>query len=61
MKRLIDVIERHGDTVGRDTDEIEKTIMLPLCYHASKEREQMRRAEYDRARVSFEPMVALDA
>ena len=41
MKRLIDVIERHGDTVGRDTDEIEKTIMLPLCYKASKEREQM--------------------
>lgn len=41
MKRLIDVIERHGDTVGRDTDEIEKTIMLPLCYRASKEREQM--------------------
>ena len=41
MKRLIDVIERHGDTVGRDTDEIEKTVMLPLCYRASKEREQM--------------------
>ena len=41
MKRLIGVIERHGDTVGRDTDEIEKTIMLPLCYKASKEREQM--------------------
>ena len=41
MKRLIDVIERHGDTVGRDTDEIEKTIMMPLCYKASKDREQM--------------------
>ena len=41
MKRLISVIERHGDTVGRDTDEIEKTIMLPLCYKASKDREQM--------------------
>jgi F420-dependent oxidoreductase-like protein len=41
MKRLIDVIERHGDTVGRDTDEIEKTIMMPLCYKASREREQM--------------------
>jgi alkanesulfonate monooxygenase SsuD/methylene tetrahydromethanopterin reductase-like flavin-dependent oxidoreductase (luciferase family) len=41
MKRLIGVIERHGDTVGRNTDEIEKTIMLPLCYKASKEREQM--------------------
>ena len=35
------VIERHGDTVGRDTDEIEKTIMMPLCYKASKERELM--------------------
>ncbi len=32
MKRLIEVIERHGDTVGRNTDEIEKTIMMPLCY-----------------------------
>ncbi|HYB90920.1 MAG TPA: TIGR03560 family F420-dependent LLM class oxidoreductase [Candidatus Binataceae bacterium] len=41
MKRLIGVIERHGDTVGRNTDEIEKTIMMPLCYRASKEREEM--------------------
>ncbi len=41
MKRLIGVIERHGDTVGRNTDEIEKTIMMPLCYRAPKEREQM--------------------
>ncbi len=41
MKRLIGVIERHGDTVGRNTDDIEKTIMLPLCYRAPKEREQM--------------------
>jgi alkanesulfonate monooxygenase SsuD/methylene tetrahydromethanopterin reductase-like flavin-dependent oxidoreductase (luciferase family) len=41
MKRLIDIIERHGDTVGRDTDEIEKTIMMPLCYKASSERAQM--------------------
>ncbi|HLX36238.1 MAG TPA: LLM class F420-dependent oxidoreductase [Candidatus Binataceae bacterium] len=41
MKRLIAVIERHGDRVGRNTDEIEKTLMLPLCYQASKEREQM--------------------
>jgi alkanesulfonate monooxygenase SsuD/methylene tetrahydromethanopterin reductase-like flavin-dependent oxidoreductase (luciferase family) len=41
MKRLIGIIERHGDTVGRNTDEIEKTIMLPLCYKASKDREQM--------------------
>ena len=41
MKRLIDVIERHGDTVGRNTDEIEKTTMMALCYKAPKEREQM--------------------
>ncbi|HLI80002.1 MAG TPA: LLM class F420-dependent oxidoreductase [Candidatus Binataceae bacterium] len=41
MKRLIAVIERHGDQVGRNTDEIEKTLMLPLCYKSSKEREQM--------------------
>ncbi len=30
MKRLIGVIERHGDTVGRNTDEIEKTLALVL-------------------------------
>ena len=41
MKRLIAVIERHGDRVGRNTDEIEKTLMLPLCYKAPKDREQM--------------------
>ncbi len=40
MKRLISVIERHGDTVGRDTDEIEKTLMLALCYKAPKQREE---------------------
>jgi F420-dependent oxidoreductase-like protein len=41
MKGLINVIKRHGDTVGRDTDEIEKTIMMALCYKASNDREQM--------------------
>jgi F420-dependent oxidoreductase-like protein len=40
IRELIGVIERHGDTVGRDTDEIEKTVMLALCYRAPKEREQ---------------------
>jgi alkanesulfonate monooxygenase SsuD/methylene tetrahydromethanopterin reductase-like flavin-dependent oxidoreductase (luciferase family) len=40
MKRLIGVIERHGDTVGRDTDEIEKTVMIGLCYKAPKQREE---------------------
>jgi alkanesulfonate monooxygenase SsuD/methylene tetrahydromethanopterin reductase-like flavin-dependent oxidoreductase (luciferase family) len=34
------VIERHGDTVGRDTDQIEKTIMMGLCYGAPAEREK---------------------
>jgi alkanesulfonate monooxygenase SsuD/methylene tetrahydromethanopterin reductase-like flavin-dependent oxidoreductase (luciferase family) len=34
------VIERHGDTVGRDTDQIEKTIMMGLTYRASAEREK---------------------
>ena len=40
MKRLIGVIERHGGTVGRNTDEIEKTLMLALCYKAPKQREE---------------------
>jgi F420-dependent oxidoreductase-like protein len=39
MARLIGVINRHGDTVGRDTDEIEKSVMIALCYRAPKERE----------------------
>jgi alkanesulfonate monooxygenase SsuD/methylene tetrahydromethanopterin reductase-like flavin-dependent oxidoreductase (luciferase family) len=34
------VIERHGDTVGRDTDQIEKTIMIGLSYGAPAEREK---------------------
>ena len=37
---LIDVIRRHGDRVGRDSERIEKTVMLPLCYKAAPEREQ---------------------
>ncbi len=41
MQRLIGVIERHGDTVGRNIDEIEKTVMMPLCYKAPKQREEM--------------------
>jgi len=41
MKRLIGVIERHGDTVGRNTDEIEKTLMMANCYKAPKQREEM--------------------
>jgi alkanesulfonate monooxygenase SsuD/methylene tetrahydromethanopterin reductase-like flavin-dependent oxidoreductase (luciferase family) len=40
MRALVDVIRRHGDKVGRDTDAIEKTVMMPLCYRAAPEREQ---------------------
>jgi F420-dependent oxidoreductase-like protein len=32
MEELIDVIGRHADRIGRDAGEIEKTVMLPLCY-----------------------------
>jgi F420-dependent oxidoreductase-like protein len=41
MGRLIDVIRDHGDAIGRDTDEIEKTVMLPFCYTADKEKQDM--------------------
>jgi alkanesulfonate monooxygenase SsuD/methylene tetrahydromethanopterin reductase-like flavin-dependent oxidoreductase (luciferase family) len=37
---LLKVIERHGDAVGRDTDQIEKTIMMGLTYRAPAEREK---------------------
>ncbi len=40
MQELIAIIDRHGDTVGRDTSAIEKTVMMPLCYNAAPEREQ---------------------
>ena len=40
MGALVDAIKRHGDTVGRDPDQIEKTVMLPLCYKAPPEREE---------------------
>ena len=40
MRHLIGVINRHCDVVGRDPDEIEKTVMIGLCYRAPKEREQ---------------------
>ena len=32
MAHKIEIIRRHGDTVRRDTSEIEMTVMLPLCY-----------------------------
>ena len=40
MGALIDLIKRHGDTVGRDTDQIEKTVMIPLCYKAAAPRQE---------------------
>src|SRR5262249_647303 len=40
MKRLIEVIRRHGDRIRRDPGEIEKTVVITLCYRASREREE---------------------
>ncbi|MFQ5666366.1 MAG: LLM class F420-dependent oxidoreductase [Candidatus Binatia bacterium] len=40
MQELIEVIKRHGETLGRETDQIEKTVMLPLCYKAAPAREE---------------------
>ena len=40
MQELIGVIGRHCDAVKRDPSTIEKTVMLPLCYKASADREQ---------------------
>ncbi|HLX36733.1 MAG TPA: hypothetical protein VKR29_02995, partial [Candidatus Binataceae bacterium] len=41
MKRLIGVIERHADTVGRDSDQVEKTLMMAMAYNPSKQRDEM--------------------
>lgn len=41
MKRLGDVIDRHGEKVGRDTSTIERTIMMPLCYTENADRQNM--------------------
>ena len=40
MRELIEIIKRHGDAVRRDTDQIEKTVMLPLCYNAAPPRQE---------------------
>jgi F420-dependent oxidoreductase-like protein len=40
MKHLIDVMRRHGERIGRNTDEIEKTVAIPFCYRASREQEE---------------------
>ncbi|HVN28566.1 MAG TPA: hypothetical protein VMT64_08780, partial [Candidatus Binataceae bacterium] len=41
MRRLIGIIERHADTVGRDADKVEKTLMLAMSYNPPKQREEM--------------------
>jgi F420-dependent oxidoreductase-like protein len=43
-KSLLKIVAKHADmwnTMHANPAEIEKTIMMPLCYKASKEREQM--------------------
>lgn len=40
LAHLVDVIRRHGDAVGRDTAQIEKTVMMPMCYGGGSEREK---------------------
>lgn len=61
MRDLIDVIKRHGDAVQRDTDEIEKTVMMPMAYNAPEPRQeflcnliaQMRETTPEEARQSI--------
>ena len=40
MAHFIEVIRRHGDAVRRDTDQIEKTVMIAFAYNANPERQQ---------------------
>jgi len=40
MREYIEIIERHGEALKRDTTAIEKTVMMPLCYKADAGREQ---------------------
>jgi alkanesulfonate monooxygenase SsuD/methylene tetrahydromethanopterin reductase-like flavin-dependent oxidoreductase (luciferase family) len=39
MRELVDTIARHAESIRRDPVEIEKTVMMPLCYRAPKPRE----------------------
>ncbi len=41
MRELIDVLSRHGDSIGRDTDRIEKTVMMSLVYTPEKEKQDL--------------------
>jgi F420-dependent oxidoreductase-like protein len=40
LGHLIAVLKRHCDAIGRDSDEIEKTVITSLCYRAGAEREK---------------------
>ncbi len=40
MRHLIGAMRRHGDKLGRDIDEIEKTVAICLSYRAGKDQEQ---------------------
>jgi F420-dependent oxidoreductase-like protein len=40
MSHLTGVIRGHADKIGRDADEIEKTVAIPLCYRADRDREE---------------------
>ncbi len=39
MGHLVAVLRRHCDAIGRDHEEIEKTVITSLCYRAGAERE----------------------
>ncbi|HYC01053.1 MAG TPA: TIGR03560 family F420-dependent LLM class oxidoreductase [Candidatus Limnocylindrales bacterium] len=39
MADLVGVIRRHADKIGRDSDEIEKTVAMPLCYSVDADRQ----------------------
>ena len=39
MAHLIEIIKRHGDNVGRNSDDIEKTILIQLCFSQSPQRQ----------------------
>jgi F420-dependent oxidoreductase-like protein len=41
LRRLGEVIDRHGEAAGRDTSGIERTVMLPLCYTGDADRQSM--------------------
>jgi alkanesulfonate monooxygenase SsuD/methylene tetrahydromethanopterin reductase-like flavin-dependent oxidoreductase (luciferase family) len=38
MKERGEVLRKHGDAVGRDTERIEKVVLMPFAYGANEER-----------------------